>query len=128
VAPSGSAADRRRESGSLEHEVMAALWAADEPMTPGHVQRALDADLAYTTVMTILTRLHRKGLVKRARVGRAYAYSPAERAEEHAAQAMTDLLARGTDTAAVLSRFVERLGPDDEDVLRGLLERARRAD
>jgi predicted transcriptional regulator len=101
---------------------MAALWAADRALTPGEVQQVLDADLAYTTVMTTLTRLHGKGHVERVRLGRAYAYSPVERAADVAAQSMTDLLARGSDRAAVLTRFVERLGPDEEAVLRRLLD------
>lgn len=116
--------DRRRASGSLEQEVMATLWAADGSMTPGDVQKALPSDLAYTTVMTILTRMHDKGLLSRTKVGRAYAYSPVQRAEEHAAKAMTDVLARG-NSAVVLSRFVERLDPADEQLLRELLERTR---
>ena len=56
--PSGA----RRQAGSLEQEVMAVLWASDQALTPGEVQQGLGADLAYTTVMTILTRLHGKGL------------------------------------------------------------------
>ncbi len=116
--PSGA----RRQAGSLEQDVMAALWAADGALTPGEVLQALGADLAYTTVMTTLTRLHAKGHVERVRSGRAYAYSPMERADDVAARSMTDLLARGSDRAAVLSRFVERLGPAEEAVLRRLLD------
>jgi predicted transcriptional regulator len=101
---------------------MTALWSAHGALTPGEVQEALEADLAYTTVMTTLSRLHGKGLVERIRSGRAYAYSPVERADEHAAQTMTDVLSQGSDRAAVLTRFVERLGPDEEAVLRRLLD------
>jgi predicted transcriptional regulator len=103
---------------------MTVLWASREALTPGDVQQALDANLAYTTVMTTLTRLHAKGLVERVRSGRAYAYSPVERADEHAAQAMSDSMSQGTDRTAVLTRFVEHLGPDEEAVLRRLLARA----
>lgn len=126
VASHVAGSDRRRESGSLEQEVLAALWVADEPLTPAQVRTVVSGDLAYTTVMTTLSRLHAKGVVERARAGRAYAYSPAERAEDHAARAMADVLARGTDTTAVLTRFVDRLRPDEEAVLRELLVRARR--
>ena len=51
----------RRAKGSLESEVLAALWAAERPLTAGDVAAALDGDLAYTTVQTILVRLHGKG-------------------------------------------------------------------
>lgn len=117
----GATQARRGHSGSLEAEVMAALWSAEGPLTPGDVRRQLDRELAYTTVMTTLARLHSKGFVDRARSGRAYAYSPRQRAEDYAAQAMSDVLSRGADTAAVLSRFIERLGPEEEQVLRRLL-------
>lgn len=120
----GESIGGRRPAGSLEHEVLTALWSADAALTPGEVQEALEADLAYTTVMTTLTRLHGKGLVQRVRAGRAYAYSPVERADEHAAQTMKDVLSQGSDRAAVLTRFVERLGPDEEAVLRRLLDPA----
>ncbi len=102
---------------------MAALWSADRPLTPGEVREALGRDLAYTTVMTTLARLHVKGMADRARAGRAYAYSPRLRADDHAAQTMSEVLARGADTAAVLSRFVDRLQPEEERLLRQLLGR-----
>lgn len=104
---------------------MAALWSADAPLTPGQVRHALRRDLAYTTVMTTLARLHAKGLANRLKVGRAYAYSPVQRADEQAADVMREVLARGGDPAAVLGRFVERLDPTEEAVLRRLLARGR---
>jgi predicted transcriptional regulator len=111
----------RSGSGSLEADVMAVLWAADGPLTPGIVLEQLGRDLAYTTVMTTLLRLYEKEQVDRRRTGRAYAYSPRQRVEEHAAQAMSELLTHG-DSAAVLARFVDRLGPEEEALLRKFLE------
>ena len=102
---------------------MVALWSADRPLTPGEVLEALGRDLAYTTVMTTLARLHTKGMADRARAGRAYAYSPRQRADDHAAQTMSEVLASGADTAAVLSRVVDRLQPEEEHLLRQLLGR-----
>ena len=113
---------RRPRSGSLEADVMTVLWAADGPLTPGLVLEQLNRELAYTTVMTTLLRLYEKGQLQRRRSGRAYAYSPCQRAEEHTAQAMSELLASG-DSAAVLARFVDRLGPEEEALLRRFLER-----
>ena len=113
----------RRRSGSLEAEVMAVLWGAEGALTPSDVQRGLGRDLAYTTVMTTLSRLHAKGVVLRDKAGRAFAYRPAQGAEDHAAEAMAEVLARGIDPAAVLSRFVNRLGPEEEALLRELLDR-----
>src|SRR5882762_9500688 len=74
-SPKSSERDRRR-SGDLEFAVLTALWASEGPMVPAEVQAALGGDLAYTTVMTILVRLHDKGTIERSKVGRAYAYRP----------------------------------------------------
>ena len=53
----------RRERGELANEVVAAVTGADRPLTPAEVQAELGDDLAYTTVMTTLSRLHDKGPV-----------------------------------------------------------------
>ena len=112
---------RRRPSGGLESEVLAALWAADRPLTPGEVTDAVGGELAYTTVQTILTRLHRKGAVVREQAGRAHAYRPVVDDAGLAAQRMRALLDRGGDHAAVLTRFVGTLTPDEEATLAQLL-------
>ncbi|AXE87473.1 hypothetical protein SSP24_80420 [Streptomyces spinoverrucosus] len=116
------AKDERRPAGELEASVMAALWAADGPRTPGQVQADLAVDLARTTVTTILTRLHDKGVVGRERQGRGYAYFPVEDAPGLTARRMHGELNRGSDRETVLARFVARLSSDDERVLRELLE------
>jgi predicted transcriptional regulator len=108
-------------AGGLESEVLAALWAADRPLTPGEVSDAVGGELAYTTVQTILTRLHRKGAVVREQAGRAHAYRPVIDDAGLAAQRMRAMLDRGGDHAAVLTRFVGTLTPDDEATLAKLL-------
>ena len=111
----------RRPAGELEHEVLAVLAAADQPLTPADVQAALDRDLAYTTVLTALVRLHEKGAVARERVGRGYAYRWAADTTTVTARRMRHLLERDEDPQGVLARFVAELGPDDERLLAGLL-------
>jgi predicted transcriptional regulator len=113
----------RRQRGGLEHEVIAALAAHDGPMTPGQVREALAADLAYTTVMTVLARLCDKGVVTRRRSGRAFAYQAVVDEDEIAARKMQRLLDTRNDRAAVLSRFVGTLSDDDERLLVDLLHR-----
>lgn len=115
--------DGRRAPGWLESEVLAALWGGAEPMTPSMVQAALPRDLAYTTVMTVLQRLHGKGLLRRHRAGRAFAYEPVIDAAELAAQQMRSALDRGSDRAAVLQRFLAGLSSEDEGILHELLDR-----
>jgi len=116
---------RRRANGSLEAEVLAALWAADRPLTPAEVVDAVGGDLAYTTVQTILARLHGKGAVQREQSGRAHAYTPVLDDAGLAANRMRALLDRGSDRAAILSRFLGSLSPEDEATLAGLLDAQR---
>lgn len=117
---------RRRERGDLENEVLAALASAQRPLTPGEVLSLLERDLAYTTVMTTLTRLHDKDAVTRERAGRAYAYALADHATA-AARRMRRLLDGPGDRRAVLARFLDELDPADVPVLQRLLEQAETA-
>jgi predicted transcriptional regulator len=105
----------------LESGVLAALWAAEGPLTAGQVREGLTGDLAYTTVLTILSRLHDKGMLVRHREGRGYAYEPARDEASHTAERMRTLLEHGSDREAVLARFVSELSEQDEQVLHRLL-------
>lgn len=114
-------ASSRRGRGELESEVLAALWASEQALTPLQVQQSLASSLAYNTVQTILIRLLDKGLVVREPRGRAHCYRPTHGQAELAAERMHELMDRGPDHAAVLQRFVGTLSAGDEAVLRQLL-------
>ncbi|WP_031033726.1 BlaI/MecI/CopY family transcriptional regulator [Streptomyces sp. NRRL F-5650] len=114
--------DERRPAGELEAAVMAALWAAGAPLTPVQVQAELSSGLARTTVVTILSRLYDKGVVDRERRGRGYAYVPVQDAPGLTARRMHTELDRDVNRETVLARFVAQLSPDDEELLRRLLE------
>jgi predicted transcriptional regulator len=117
-------ADRRRARGELEAEVMAALWAADGPMTPAGMQATLGDGLAYNTVQTILIRLLDKGLVLRraAGRGRGHEYWPAQDAATSGAERMRAALAERPDRRAVLQQFAAGLDEADAAALRAVLE------
>ncbi|MCX2968148.1 BlaI/MecI/CopY family transcriptional regulator [Streptomyces sp. JHD 1] len=115
---------RRRGQGELEALVLSALRAADGPATAGWVRERLGGDLAYTTVVTILTRLLAKGAVTRERSGRPFAWAPASDEAGLAARRMRGVLDAESDREAVLARFVTGLGPDDERLLRELVGRS----
>src|SRR6266545_488860 len=100
----------RRGRGDLKQQVLSVLLATDTPMTPGQVRDAIDADLAYTTVMTVLNRLAEQGLVARRRAGRAFAYNA------------------GDDRVAVLRQFLGVLSDDDERALIELIGRVDNGD
>lgn len=111
----------RRERGGLENEVLAALATSSAPSTPADVLADLGGDLAYTTVMTTLARLHDKGLVSRRKAGRAYAYALVDDATVTARQ-MRRVLDASDSREGVLARFLDELDPADVPVLQRLLD------
>ncbi|UNO41105.1 BlaI/MecI/CopY family transcriptional regulator [Streptomyces sp. MST-110588] len=115
---------RRRGQGELEAQVLAALHQSPGPATAAWVQQRLGGDLAYTTVMTILSRLRAKKAVTRERDGRSYVWTPAADEAGLAALRMRRVLDSETDRDAVLTSFVSALSEHDEQLLRSLLERA----
>jgi predicted transcriptional regulator len=122
--PGGTAGPSRRPAGALEAGVLAVLESAGIPLRPGQVQQHLAAgqygQLSYSTVVTILTRLHAKGLLARERSGRAFAYSPVDEASVAAAR-MSQALQAGPGHGAVLARFASGLSGRDARLLRDLL-------
>jgi len=117
----------RRAFGELEQQVLSVLWAAEAPLIPREVQEQLADPPAYTTVMTILDRLQRKGAARRTARGRAFAYAAVVTESAMAAQHARALLANGHDRSAVLQGFVDVLSDDDTEELTRLLEQARAA-
>ena len=85
------------------------------------MRERLDTQLAYTTVVTILSRLHAKGVLGRRKAGRAYRYAPVADEPGLAARRLTQLLDAEPDREAVLARFVSSLPATDEELLRRML-------
>ena len=111
----------RRPGGALEAEILTVLHDASQALTPGQVLEGLDGTLSYSTVVTVLSRMYDKGLLSRAKQGRAYAYAPVADAHGMTARRMREVLDSDPDREAVLSRFVDDLSADDEQLLRQLL-------
>jgi predicted transcriptional regulator len=116
-----AAAGSRRAAGELEAAALAVLQAAGSALTPGEVRERLSGPLAYTTVVTILSRLHTKGVLSRVRAGRSYAYVPVADEPGLAARRMRGVLEATGDRETVLARFVSGLSPADEKLLRRML-------
>ena len=120
----GDDAAGRRAAGELEAAVLAVLQAAGTPLSPGEVRDRLGGGLAYTTVVTILSRLHGKGVLDRRKAGRAFAYMPVADEPGLAARRMAQMLDAEPDREEVLARFVSGLSGKDEDLLRRMLGEA----
>jgi predicted transcriptional regulator len=106
--------------GPLETRLLELLWAQRRPATVGQLKQAFP-ELAYTTLMTTLDRLYRKGLLLRAKDGRAFAYAPrytrAELLSEMISAHVADLLAAAEEGTVLLSTLVRAVGRTDAALL-----------
>jgi predicted transcriptional regulator len=100
------------------------VWNRDVPVTVRDVLTDLRPirPLAYTTVMTVLDNLHRKGWLRRELAGRAYRYTATLTREGYSAQLMRDALDDAGDPAEALVRFLGHMTPDEAAALRTALD------
>ena len=120
------------ELGPLESELLCALWKRGNA-TVRELLRDAYAGAAYTTIMTTLDRLHKKGLLDRVCDGRAYRYSPRQTAKEYEglqlASTVRQVLGGSAESSALLSFLVDAVGDHDAALLEKLqqeVERKRR--
>ena len=109
----------RTALGRLETEVMRVLWTASE-LAVRDVQARLERTVAYTTVMTTLDRLFKKGFVTRRLEGRAFLYTAAVAQHEIEATLTTGLvgeLLASEAAAPLLSNLVDVVGDRDNRLL-----------
>lgn len=109
-----------RELGPLEQRVLDLLWQRRFALSVREVREALAGGLAYTTVMTTLDRLYKKGLLERAREGRGFRYAPRASRETFAAGLLRRSLDRVFGRASLrplLSTLVDAVGERDRELL-----------
>lgn len=99
------------------------LWSWNHPVVAREVLEDLQQhrDLAYTTVLTVLENLRRKGFAGREKDGRAYRYFATNTKDEHTAALMGEVLADSGDRSSTLLRFVEQMSADEVARLREAL-------
>lgn len=113
--------------GRLEREVLERLWSEAGAVSVRALGESFGGALAYTTLMTTLDRLHKKGLVERERAGRAFFYRARYTRAQLETGVATDLIDAmlGTDAAAarpVMSTFVDAVGQRDAALLAELAD------
>ena len=120
----------RKVLGDLEAEIMETIWRGrrEHGMTVRAVFDVLRRrrQIAYTTVMSTMDNLHRKGWLARDKDGKAYRYTATASREEYSARLMREALDGGGDTEAVLSHFVAQMGGAESEVLRTVVGRLTR--
>jgi predicted transcriptional regulator len=116
-----------RRFGDLEAVIMDRLWEGGRPMLVREMVDGLRGErpLAYTTVMTVMENLYRKGWLRRERDGRAWRYEPTGSRSGYTAALMTDALATSSDRRTALAHFVLQMSPHDAALLREALGEAR---
>jgi predicted transcriptional regulator len=114
-----------RGFGDLESVIMQMVWDRGRPVTVRQLfdQLSQDRVIAYTTVMSTMDNLHRKGWLTRVKEGKAYRYTATASREEYSARLMREALAGGGDTEAVLRHFVAEIGGEESTVLRNVVRR-----
>ena len=120
--------------GALEREVMAIAWNTPE-ISVRDVCRQLSANVAYTTAMTTMDRLYKKGLLSRQKVGRAFIYRAAATRDEMEHSVTTELVQSlldndGAQPLPILSSLVDAVSDCDRallDDLERLIREKRRA-
>lgn len=114
-----------RSLGDLEAAVMEIVWVADNPVVVRDVLVKLTPErpLAYTTVMTVMDNLFRKGVLRREKEGRAWMYAAVMSRGEYIAQLMREVLASADDQTAALSHFVASMSDEESAAMRTMLRR-----
>jgi predicted transcriptional regulator len=114
-----------RRFGDLEAVIMRQVWAHGGPVTVRDLYDELreTRPIAYTTVMSTMDNLYRKGWLARERDGKAYRYTAVASGEEYSARLMREALAEAGDTEAVLSHFVEAMDGEQAEALRAVLDK-----
>ena len=112
-----------RQLGQLEAAVMDRLWAWDRLVSVREVLEDLvrERPLAYTTVMTVMDKLHSKQLVRREKHGKAYLYAATSSREEHTAMLLDEVLASSEDRSAALLHLLDRMDHSEVEELRAAL-------
>ncbi|MGH3565996.1 MAG: BlaI/MecI/CopY family transcriptional regulator [Pseudonocardia sp.] len=114
--------------GELEAVIMDRVWNGGPSATVRDMLEQLQTErsIAYTTVMTVMDNLHRKGWLLRELDGRAWRYRPAADRDEYTATLLAEVLASTDDQEGALLRFVERMSASEATALREALRRVSR--
>jgi predicted transcriptional regulator len=116
-----------RGFGDLEAVIMHRVWEHGKPVTVRELfdELAAERTIAYTTVMSTMDNLHRKGWLDRVKEGKAYRYTATASREEYSARLMREALEGGGDTEAVLSHFIAQIDSGESEALRSVLRKLR---
>lgn len=111
--------------GELEADLMKRLWRRAKPTTARELVDELQGErqIAYTTVMTVLANLFKKGWVRRELDGRAYRYEPVVSGEQYGSELLRQALDASPDRAAAFQHFLQQLSEEEVEALENAYRR-----
>lgn len=113
--------------GTLEAEIMERVWATEEPVpvraVVDHLNLRRSSPLAYTTVMSTMSRLHRKGWLKRMRYGKQFRYEASASRDVCTAAVMAEALCGSSNPESTLLHFVDHVTESGSPELQAALRR-----
>jgi predicted transcriptional regulator len=112
-----------RGFGELEAVIMHRVWQHAEPVTVRELfdELASERTIAYTTVMSTMDNLHRKGWLDRVKEGKAYRYTATASRALYSSRLMREALVDGGDAEVVLSHFIAQIGSGESEALQSVL-------
>lgn len=104
--------------GNLEQEVMSVIWKSDKPLSVRTVLEQLEGEYAYTTVMTVMSRMEKKGLLNRIAEGKSFVYTSTQNKADYANEHLDSIYKSLVDTYGELaiSQFVDSIKKDDKNI------------
>jgi predicted transcriptional regulator len=110
--------------GELETVIMDRLWSFGRPVLVRDVLESLreERHIAYTTVLTVMDKLYKKGYLRREPAGRAHRYAAIASREAYTARLMRSALATSPNQAAAFVHFLSELSPQEAQALRAALD------
>jgi len=104
--------------GDLEQEILSVIWSSTEPMCVRRVLEHLRGQYAYTTIMTMMSRMEKKGLLKRLAQGKSFVYTYTEDKTRYANKHLGFLYHSLVDTYGELaiSQFVDSIKADNKNI------------
>lgn len=104
--------------GTLEQEVLSVIWNSSNPLSVREVLKVLKGDYAYTTIMTVMSRLEKKGLLKRIAKGNLFLYTFTENKSTYANKHLKSIYSSLVDSYGELaiSQFVDSIKKDDKNM------------
>jgi predicted transcriptional regulator len=110
--------------GELEAVIMDRLWSFGSPALVRDILEPLqkEREIAYTTVLTVMDKLYKKGYLRREPAGRAHRYAPVASREAYTARLMRNALSTSPNQAAAFVHFLSDLSPQEAQALRAALD------